>query len=364
MSEAESAPSAGAVDVTEAAPEEASTEPLEAAEGSEKEGEDKKEESPEELEAKKEEAKKEEVRSKQLAALMRKEAELRRKTADVERREREIQEKVAARTKELEGEAERLQTWKNEAVEYLTRIKSDPIGWLKEEMGIDGERYYELMMNDGKPTKEHQMSDHFRKLQAKTEALEAKLAAKEREEEELRQRYKQELEEKRRQDQENAARAEVEAAREEFWSVISGNSAEFEALNAEVNGERIYPKEVILEGAANLVSSLGDTASEMSYTDLAKQMEASARAWLTKVRGQTAAQQQPPAQAEKSALEKPAAKAEFQKSRRSAGYAGDPIKPRTLTADLSTSKASAKVGRTLEEEKEAIRRELEALPPL
>lgn len=113
------------------------------------------------------------------AALSRKEKQMRDRERIIATREAAIQAAEAEKTK-----------YTQELESFKTRIRREPLK-VMEEHGLTYQQLAEIMLNDGKPTKDMEMSEREQAIQAQIKALEDKLAAKEAAEEEA--RYQQTL---------------------------------------------------------------------------------------------------------------------------------------------------------------------------
>lgn len=251
-----------------------------------------------------------------------------------------------------------------ERSKVFEELDKDPITWLQKHKGIGPEEYYNRAMNNGQPTKEEVLQRKLDAAMAKLEELDGWRSKQEEAAKTWQERQEQarrEAEEKKLQE---AADAELAAAQNEFWGKIETNPKTYPYLAA-------YPKEVILDAAAKYVHSLGKKAETLSYDDVAKELESSAREMHESLHSKVSsllAPETPPAGATpQQATEKPAAataaletataNAKPAKNRRAVGKAASSI---TLNAEMTAARTNAKTTLSRDEEIEKLKRELES----
>lgn len=289
--------------------------------------------------------KQQKLTAKRLAEHARREASLRRAQSEVQAQRHEI-EGLRAQVVERDQHVEQI---RQTLSDYIQSIKQDPITWLRDELGIGPEEYYSRVMNGGKPSREEQFSDQTRTLQQELAEMKRQLAEREQRETE---REKQWREEQERRQAEAAEQAAVQA-REDFWQLLSGSADQYPDI-------MVYPKELVLKEAAQLVEQLGARADSMSYEDIAKLLQDSTREWHEQVYSKRYKTSATPAAAPPVTDAEPAVTPTAKPNTRKRIH-GRPIPEEGATLNGSlTSRATVTAKLPFELEKEKLKRELEA----
>lgn len=104
------------------------------------------------------------------AALSRKEKAIRQREAQLQRQMQQLEQRLQA----AEAQSKEIESYKS----LPERLRKDPLKVL-EESGLKFEQLAEMVLNDGKPTQDMVLSEYERKVMAKMQELENKLAEKE-----------------------------------------------------------------------------------------------------------------------------------------------------------------------------------------
>ena len=197
------------------------------------------------------------------------------KLAAIARREKQLRDRmtnqrsqIEQQTRQLQAQVGEFQQKYNQLNSIIGELKSNPIEFLQKNFNIGPEEYYSRVMNNGAATKDEVLA---KELQATREQLQE--LAKWRQERE--EGEKRSAEEARQAAEQRAAQEAYETAQNEFWA-IAGSDEKYPNL-------AVYPRDVVLQQAQTVVQQLGRKASNMSYEEIADIMEGEMREWHERI---------------------------------------------------------------------------------
>jgi antirestriction protein len=205
-----------------------------------------------------EEAPKPKPNTDKLAALARKEKQLRDRMQAAKVAQQKEQEDFQSQVAAFKQQAAELEKYRSELNSLVGELKENPIEFLKNRFNIGPEEYYNRIQNNGAPTKDEVLSEQLQKTRQEIEEL--RQWRNQREEHE-----KKAAEEAKHNAEMQAARAQYETAQNEFWGLIE-KGEQYPNL-------AVYDRDVVLAQAQNVVKGLGSKAANMTYAEIADIME-------------------------------------------------------------------------------------------
>lgn len=240
----------------------------------------------EKAKAAKAEEEKERVRASRLADQLKREQKFRNERLAWEKERDAGRKQLEEERASFKAQVEKLQATRGTLDKFVKELRDNPIQVLQEYFGIGPEQYYHRVINNGKPDPNELTSRQLAELKQQLEEERnwrtgQEKAAKEREE-----AAKKQQEEQAKLEAAKQADARKQAAQKQFFDFVKGNESKYSDL-------LIYPNEVILSQAENLIAHIQETEGDevvqnMTYEDLAGRLNDGLAAWHAKVKGTAA----------------------------------------------------------------------------